>query len=316
MSQDGIKAEAFLTAISHFTLQFHTDVWRARCRALHGKTLPRTQQGVELLTQVKEMCAALSPYVPVPQQDEFLDMTTPAIRKWYRWAMHTHKRMSHKPTNLFSYYSKSTSTTIDHNLLWFTSTHHGHHSKTHSARPGPALHGKPALFTRTRPMFRPHSRQGIREPDLLTTTDRKGCTAALAAEFKANTGVTIDEYDCLLPCGMRPLHFTPLHPYLPAPYWKRYNSRMQTQHAERITSPPPRKRKRKRVGMTTTPRSSLAPAHSTIAVMLGRSLSDDQKARAIALRRKAHHDQAAKRLRLGDFPIGVKSNGIWGGKLY
>jgi hypothetical protein len=223
-------------------------------------------------------------------------MPTPAIRKWQRWATHALKRMTHKPTTLHTFYTK-TDPTPSHNALWYTSTSHGHRTRHHDAVRGPALHQPKPIYTPTRPTFLPHTEHGERQVDRLTIRHRRGCTPALAREVIAQTGVTIEEYDCCLPCGLRPIHFTPLHPYAPDPKWGLYNTRMQQQFAG-LTGTPNKTRRRKATSKPLLVPLPMAPRTSTIAVMLGRSVSDDTTARTAALRRKALQDQVVKRRRL------------------
>ena len=300
MKHLNIKAEAFLTEISHYTLHYHIDTWRARCRAKRGETTPRTKQGETLLALVRATRLQLAPYAPVPTMDEFYAMVTPRLRQWHRWATHKLTQMSPTKPSLFSFFRH-----VDappHHHLWNSHTRTGHMVNTHQLRPGPLLTSKRSCFVLSRPMFRPTvSYTGEPQLDYLTVHTRKGSTTAQAVEFQAHTGVTIEEYDCPLPCGLRPLTFLPPHVPDDAPYWAAYNTRMQEQYTTLMDTAGRPRRQRLKTPKRTRPKGTgtpQVPAHSTIAVMLGRSLTDEQQALSISLRKAAHREQAAKRRRL------------------
>ena len=108
----------------------------------------------------------------------------------------------------------------------------------------------------------------------------------------------MEEYDCPLPCGLRPIHYTPLHPYTPNPTWAHYNARMHAQFVG-LQSQPKATRRRRMPPPTPLPTPQpLARRTSTIATMLGRTLPEDQAARILAHRKQAHNEQVAKRRKL------------------
>ena len=211
MKHLGIRSEAFLAEVDMHMLDMHRAVWKQRCSHNRGHDVEqRSLKQQEILQHSLQARLDLQPYMAITETENLVRMDSKQLKSWLKHAKSLLRRYSPRQLGLRSFYAPADS--VKKGSVMYTTIECRGDADMHCAvrRPVADLVGPTQVMVRERPVFctdTPLKTQQMNHVTLaksvLVASVREGCTTREAMQFKTNRGVSIDEYEILMPCGVR-----------------------------------------------------------------------------------------------------------------
>ena len=332
MSRDGVKADKFTREVQNFTLQYHELMWRTRCKKAHKHKSQISDEIVELRQLARQLRSQLRPYAntSILSEENMNMMPALTLKKWCRATKRTLNRWKPKQLQIASFFANTNNpntsadfdisqcgcpTRVDcptfRGMVWSTQRQVGKTKTRHpnNYQPMIDLSSTNNATVGLRPVYRYETTNDLVDKGpparwtnhglgryRLSTSAVDGCSATQANEWTETRGTPLNEYEVRMPCGIRQLKFTPYPGTSPGKISKitDYNHRMKKQYSTFSKRRKIRRRKSTRPRVCRT-RKREVMARDTIAVRLGRSITDEAPALQMSMRDAKQRDIATKR---------------------